>query len=114
MFLFTAVRTYSCTFWGSFNSNKDLGRHLILLGKRKQTFYYPAVCKTRVKKNWPKEKTENRRYAIIQGREKKKKNPTSSDDIMENSFQLSLSIMTSSCETRHSFNETQKTEDLRL
>lgn len=40
---------------------------------------------------------------------------TSSDDIMENTFQLSLrSIMTSSCETRHSFNKTEKEEDLWL
>lgn len=52
-------------------------------------------------------KTEGMLYI---GEIKKKKNPTSSDDIMENTFQLFLSIMTSSCETRHSFNKTEKTE----
>lgn len=46
---------------------------------------------------------------------KTKQNPTSLDDIMENAFQLSLSnIMSSSCETRHSFNKTGKKDDLGL
>lgn len=75
------------------------------------TLYHPAACRRGEETSDP-----NRRFATIQERPKKpnKKNkttkiePTSSDDIMANTFQLSLSsITTNSCETRRSFNKAE-------